>query len=229
MTVLIPRNTTIPTRKSEIFTTAADGQTTVEIHVLQGERPLAKDNRSLGKFYLTGIPPAPRGVPQIEVTFDIDTNGILHVTAKDLATAREQSIVIKDSTNLPRDEIDRMVREAEMFAEQDRKMRELAETRNEADALIYSAEKTLREHGERISASDKSAVESAINDLREKMKGDDIAAIRSGIDHLKEMMFKVSEQLYRATAQAASGGSEEVRREATTGGEVIDADYKPAD
>ncbi len=228
MTVLIPRNTTIPTRKSEIFTTAADGQTTVEIHVLQGERPLAKDNRSLGKFYLTGIPPAPRGVPQIEVAFDIDTNGILHVTAKDLATGREQSIVIKDSTNLPRDEIDRMVREAEMFAEQDRKMRELAETRNEADALIYSAEKTLREHGDRISASDKSAVESAINDLREKMKGDDIAAIRSGIERLKEAMFRISEQLYRATAQAASGG-EETRREATTGGEVIDADYKPAD
>ncbi len=229
MTVLIPRNTTIPTRKSEIFTTAADGQTTVEIHVLQGERPLAKDNRSLGKFYLTGIPPAPRGVPQIEVTFDIDTNGILHVTAKDLATGREQSIVIKDSTNLPRDEIDRMIREAEMFAEQDRKMRELAETRNEADALIYSAEKTLREHGDRISASDKSAVESAINDLREKMKGDDIAAIRSGIERLKEAMFRISEQLYRATAQAASGGGEEARREATTGGEVIDADYKPAD
>jgi len=228
MTVLIPRNTTIPTRKSEIFTTAADGQTTVEIHVLQGERPLAKDNRSLGKFYLTGIPPAPRGVPQIEVTFDIDANGILHVTAKDLATGREQSIVIKDSTNLPREEIDRMIREAEMFAEQDRRMRELAETRNEADALIYSAEKTLREHGDRISASDKSAVESAINDLREKMKGDDIAAIRSGIERLKEAMFRISEQLYRATAQAAGGGGE-TRREATTGGEVIDADYKPAD
>lgn len=229
MTVLIPRNTTIPTRKSEIFTTAADGQTTVEIHVLQGERPLAKDNRSLGKFYLTGIPPAPRGVPQIEVTFDIDTNGILHVTAKDLATGREQSIVIKDSTNLPRDEIDRMIREAEQFAEQDRRMRELAETRNEADALIYSAEKTLREHEDRISASDKSAVESAINDLREKMKGDDIAAIRSGIERLKEAMFRISEQLYLATAQAASGGGGETRREATTGGEVIEADYKPAD
>lgn len=151
----------------------------------------------MGKFYLTGIPPAPRGVPQIEVTFDIDTNGILHVTAKDLATGREQSIVIKDSTNLPREEIDRMIREAEMFAEQDRKMRELAETRNEADALIYSAEKTLREHGDRISASDKSAVESAINDLREKMKGDDIAAIRAGIERLKEAMFKISEQLSR--------------------------------
>lgn len=228
MTVLIPRNTTIPTRKSEIFTTAADGQTTVEVHVLQGERPLAKDNRSLGKFYLTGIPPAPRGVPQIEVTFDIDTNGILHVTAKDLATGREQSIVIKDSTNLQREEIDRMIREAEQFAEQDRRLRELAETRNEADALIYSAEKTLKEHGDRISASDKSEIESAINDLREKMKGDDIAAIRSGIERLKEAMFKVSEQLYRATAQSAGGG-EEARREATTGGEVIDADYKPAD
>lgn len=228
MTVLIPRNTTIPTRKSEIFTTAADGQTTVEVHVLQGERPLAKDNRSLGKFYLTGIPPAPRGVPQIEVTFDIDTNGILHVTAKDLATGREQSIVIKDSTNLPREEIDRMIREAEQFAEQDRRLRELAETRNEADALIYSAEKTLKEHGDRISASNKSEIESAINDLREKMKGDDIAAIRSGIERLKEAMFKVSEQLYRATAQS-TGGGEEARREATTGGEVIDADYKPAD
>ncbi len=228
MTTLIPRNTTIPTRKSEIFTTAADGQTTVEIHVLQGERPLAKDNRSLGKFYLTGIPPAPRGVPQIEVTFDIDTNGILHVTAKDLATGREQSIVIKDSTNLPRDEIERMIREAEMFVEQDRRMRELAETRNEADALIYSAEKTLKEHGERLSASDKSAVETAINDLRDRMKGDDIAAIRNGIERLKEAMFRVSEQLYRATAQTAAGGSE-AQREATTGGEVIDADYKPAD
>lgn len=227
MTVLIPRNTTIPTRKSEIFTTAADGQTTVEIHVLQGERPLARDNRSLGKFYLTGIPPAPRGVPQIEVTFDIDTNGILNVTAKDLATGREQSIVIKDSTNLPREEIDRMIREAEQFAEQDRRMRELAETRNEADALIYSAEKTLREHGERISASNKSAIESAINDLKEKMKGDDIAAIRVGIDRLKEAMFKISEQLYQATARAAGGG--DVRREGTTGGEVIEADYKPAD
>lgn len=228
MTVLIPRNTTIPTRKSEIFTTAADGQTTVEVHVLQGERPLAKDNRSLGKFYLTGIPPAPRGVPQIEVTFDIDTNGILHVTAKDLATGREQSIVIKDSTNLPREEIDRMIKEAEQFAEQDRRLRELAETRNEADALIYSAEKTLKEHGDRISASNKSEIESAINDLREKMKGDDIAAIRSGIERLKEAMFKVSEQLYRETAQS-TGGGEEARREATTGGEVIDADYKPAD
>lgn len=228
MTVLIQRNTTIPTRKSEIFTTAADGQTTVEVHVLQGERPLAKDNRSLGKFYLTGIPPAPRGVPQIEVTFDIDTNGILHVTAKDLATGREQSIVIKDSTNLPREEIDRMIREAEQFAEQDRRLRELAETRNEADALIYSAEKTLKEHGDRIGASDKSEIESTINDLREKMKGDDIAAIRSGIERLKEAMFKVSEQLYRATAQS-TGGGEEARREATTGGEVIDADYKPAD
>lgn len=230
MTVLIPRNTTIPTRKSEIFTTAADGQTTVEIHVLQGERPLAKDNRSLGKFYLTGIPPAPRGVPQIEVTFDIDTNGILHVTAKDLATGREQSIVIKDSTNLPRGDIERMIREAEQFAEQDRRMRELAETRNEADALIYSAEKTLREHGDRLSASDKSAVEAAINDLREKMKGDDIAAIRSGIERLKEAMFRVSEQLYRAAASTGAGsGGSETRREATTGGEVIDADYKPAD
>lgn len=229
MTVLIPRNTTIPTRKSEIFTTAADGQTTVEIHVLQGERPLAKDNRSLGKFYLTGIPPAPRGVPQIEVTFDIDSNGILHVTAKDLATGREQSIVIKDSTNLPREEIDRMVREAEMFAEQDRKMRELAETRNEADALIYSAEKTLREHGDRIGASDKSAIEAAINDLREKMKGDDVAALRAGIERLKEAMFRVSERLYRATAQTAEGDGGTTRREATTGGEVIDADYKPAE
>jgi len=230
MTVLIPRNTTIPTRKSEIFTTAADGQTTVEIHVLQGERPLAKDNRSLGKFYLTGIPPAPRGVPQIEVTFDIDTNGILHVTAKDLATGREQSIVIKDSTNLPRGDIERMIREAEQFAEQDRRMRELAETRNEADALIYSAEKTLREHGDRLSASDKSAVEAAINDLHEKMKGDDIAAIRSGIERLKEAMFRVSEQLYRAAASTGAGsGGSETRREATTGGEVIDADYKPAD
>lgn len=229
MTVMIPRNTTIPTRRSEIYTTAADGQTTVEIHVLQGERPLARDNRSLGKFYLTGIPPAPRGIPQIEVTFDIDTNGILHVTAKDKATNKEQSIVIKDTTNLQRDEIDRMIREAEQFAEQDKQMRELAETRNEADALIYSAEKTLREHGERLSASDKSGIEAAINDLREQMKGDDIDKIRSGIERLKREMFRISEQIYRATAQAATGGDGETSRQATREGEVIDADYKPAD
>ncbi len=233
MTVLLPRNTTIPTRKSEIFTTAADGQTTVEIHILQGERPLAKDNRSLGKFYLTGIPPAPRGVPQIEVTFDVDTNGILNVTAKDLATRREQSIVIKDSTNLPREDIDRMIREAEQFAEQDRRARQLAEARNEADALVYQAEKTLKEQKDALSDSDRQDLERAISDLKDRMSGDDIDRIRSGIEALKQQMFVLSEKLYRAAGArtGAEGGptDEQTRKEGTTGGEVIDAEFRSGD
>jgi molecular chaperone DnaK len=231
MTVLIPRNTTIPTRKSEIFTTAADYQDTVEIKVYQGERPMAADNKLLGRFHLTGIPPAPRGVPRIEVTFDIDANGILHVSAKDLATGREQSITITESSSLSREEIDRMIKEAEQFAEQDRKRRELAETRNEADNLIYQTERLLREHGDKISQSDRAAVEAAINDLRSVMSSDDVGRIRNAMERLKDAMARLSESLYRAATAAAGGEGR-----ATSGGDgrgksdgdVIDADFKPS-
>ncbi|MFA4016828.1 MAG: hypothetical protein RUDDFDWM_001939 [Candidatus Fervidibacterota bacterium] len=231
MTVLIPRNTTIPTRKSEIFTTAADYQDTVEIKVYQGERPMAADNKLLGRFHLTGIPPAPRGVPRIEVTFDIDANGILHVSAKDLATGREQSITITESSSLSRDEIDRMIKEAEQFAEQDRKRRELAETRNEADNLIYQTERLLREHGDKISQSDKAAVEAAINDLRSVMSSDDVGRIRNAMDRLKDAMARLSESLYRAAAAAAGGEGKTASGgdgKGRTDGDVIDADFKPS-
>lgn len=228
MTVLIPRNTTIPTRKNEIFTTAADYQDTVEIKIYQGERPMAADNKLLGRFHLTGIPPAPRGVPRIEVTFDIDANGILHVSAKDLATGREQSITITESSSLTREEIDSMIREAEQFAEQDRRRRELAEARNEADNFIYQAEKLLREHGDKISQMDRTAVEAAVNDLRSVMGSDDINRIRGAIDRLKEAMARLSEQLYRAATgserRAAAGGD----GGGEAGGDVIDADFKPS-
>src|SRR5207253_2688842 len=162
MTTLIPRNTTIPTRKSEIFSTASDNQTSVEVHVLQGERSMARDNRTLGKFHLVGLPPAPRGVPQIEVTFDIDANGIVNVSAKDLGTGKEQKITITASSGLAKDEVDRMMKEAESHAEEDRKRREEIETRNKADQAVYGAERMLKDMGEKISASDKSAIESAM-------------------------------------------------------------------
>lgn len=228
MTVLIPRNTTIPTRKSEIFTTAADYQDTVEIKVYQGERPMAADNKLLGRFHLTGIPPAPRGVPRIEVTFDIDANGILHVSAKDLATGREQSITITESSSLTREEVDRMIREAEQFAEQDRRRRELAEARNEADNLIYQTEKLLREHGDKVSQADRAAVEAAINDLRSVMSSDDVGRIRNAMDRLKDAMARLSEALYRAAGgerKAAAGGGD---GRSEVGGDVIDADFKPS-
>lgn len=240
MTVLIPRNTTIPTRKSEIFTTAADYQDTVEIKVYQGERPMAADNKLLGRFHLTGIPPAPRGVPRIEVMFDIDANGILHVSAKDQATGREQSITITESSSLSRDEIDRMIHEAEQYAEQDRKRRELAEARNEADNLIYQTERVLREHGEKISQSDRAAVEAAINDLRSVMSGEDVQRIRNGMERLKEAMARLSETLYRTAAAAggetgapgstggAGGAPETGGQPPEQGGDVIDADFKPS-
>ncbi|MCS7253462.1 MAG: molecular chaperone DnaK [Armatimonadota bacterium] len=227
MTVLIARNTTIPTRKSEIFTTAADYQDTVEIKVYQGERPMAADNKLLGRFHLTGIPPAPRGVPRIEVTFDIDANGILHVSAKDLATGREQSITITESSSLTREEVDRMIREAEQYAEQDRRRRELAEARNEADNLIYQTERLLREHGDKVSQSDRAAVEAAINDLRSVMSSDDVGRIRSAMERLKDAMARLSEALYRAAAggerRAAAGDGR-----GDVGGDVIDADFKPS-
>jgi molecular chaperone DnaK len=227
MTTLIPRNTTIPTRKSETFTTAADGQTQVEIHVLQGERPMARDNRTLGRFILDGIPPAPRGVPQIEVTFDIDANGILNVTAKDKATGREQSIKITGTSTLAKDEVERMVKEAERFAEEDRKKREAAEARNRGDSVLYQVEKLLREHGDKVSADERARVEQALGELREALKGDDIARITRAADAVQQASYKLSEAMYKATAGAPAGGPTGGPAGKPGGDDVIDAEYKP--
>ncbi|MCL2214316.1 MAG: molecular chaperone DnaK [Treponema sp.] len=203
MTKLITRNTTIPTRKSQIFSTAADGQTAVSIHVLQGEREMSVQNRTLGRFDLVGIPPAPRGVPQIEVTFDIDANGIVHVSAKDLGTGKEQKIRIESSSGLSDSDIDRMVKEAELHAEEDKRERERAEVRNEADSMIYSTEKNIKDIGDKISAEDKSKTEEAIADLRRALEGSDNQVIKDKTEALKQISYKIAEELYKQ--QAASG------------------------
>ncbi len=231
MTTLIPRNTTIPTRKSEIFTTAADNQTSVEVHVLQGERPMARDNRTLGKFHLVGIPPAPRGVPQVEVTFDIDANGILNVSAKDTATGKQQAITITASSGLTRDDIDKMVREAESHADEDKKRRQEIEVRNQADSLVYTTERTLGEHGDKIPAADKSAVEEAMKEVREALSGDDIERIRRASDNLTRASHKIAEVLYRE-AQAkqqpgtGAGPGPSDGKTKTAEGEVVDAEFE---
>ncbi len=196
-TKLIDRNTTIPTRKSQIFTTAADGQTSVEIHVLQGEREMAADNKTLGRFQLTGIPPAPRGVPQIEVTFDIDANGIVNVSAKDLGTGKEQKVTITATSNLSKDEIERAVKEAERFAAEDKRRKEQAEVRNEADSFVYQAEKTLKDVGDKLSSSEKSKIESEISRVKEALKGSDMNAIRNATESLKKAFYDVSSKIYQ--------------------------------
>jgi len=205
MTTLIPRNTTIPTRKSEIFSTASDNQTSVEVHVLQGERSLARDNRTLGKFHLVGLPPAPRGVPQIEVTFDIDANGIVNVSAKDLGTGKEQKITITASSGLSKDEVDRMMKEAESHADEDKKRRDEIELRNRADQAVYGAERMLKDTGDKISASDKSAIESAMEGVKQANAGTDTAAIQRALDQLTQAQHKAAESLYKQ--QAAGGGA----------------------
>ncbi|MDP8960177.1 MAG: molecular chaperone DnaK [Actinomycetota bacterium] len=201
---LIERNTTIPTRRSEVFTTAEDNQPSVEIHVLQGEREMASDNKTLGKFLLTDIPPAPRGMPQIEVTFDIDANGIVHVSAKDLGTGKEQSMTITGGSALPRDNIDQMIRDAERHAEEDRRRREAAETRNQGDQVLYQTERLLREHGERVPADVKARVESAAGDLREALKGDDVNAIRTKTEALMAASQELGQAVYAAGQQAGA-------------------------
>lgn len=228
-TKLIERNTTIPTRKSEIFTTAVDGQTDVEIHVLQGEREMAKDNKTLGRFHLVGIPPAPRGVPQIEVTFDIDANGIVNVSAKDKATGKEQSITITGSTRLSKEETERMVAEAQRYAEEDRKAREAAEVRNRADSLVYQTEKLLRDLGEKVPSDEKARIESAISEVRSAINANDVDRIRRATDELQQASYKLSEIMYQ---QAAGAEASATATGATAGGEstgedgVIDAEFK---
>jgi molecular chaperone DnaK len=231
MTTLIPRNTTIPTRKSEVFSTAADSQTSVEVHVLQGERPLARDNRTLGRFHLIGLPPAPRGIPQIEVTFDIDANGIVNVQAKDLGTGKEQKITITASSGLAKEDVDRMMREAESHADEDKKRREEIETRNRADQLLYAGERMLKDSGDKLGAGERSSVESAMEELKKAMAGTDVAAITSAMDALTKAQHAVAESLYK-NAQASGGGQTPPSSDSGTGpqstgekeGEVIDAE-----
>ena len=222
MTALIPRNTTIPTRKSEIFSTASDSQTNVEVHVLQGERQMARDNRTLGRFHLVGLPPAPRGVPKVEVTFDIDANGIVNVAAKDVGTGKEQKITISGSSGLSKDDVARMVKDAEAHAADDKTRRDVVDARNQADALSYSVEKTVREHRDRLPAGDVSRVESAIAGVREAAKGDDLDNIRRATDALQEASHRMAEQLYTQQASGpgaqASGQHDDVKE-----GEVVDA------
>src|SRR5262245_53256797 len=207
MTTLISRNTTIPTRKSEIFSTATDNQTSVEVHVLQGERQFARDNRTLGRFHLVGLPPAPRGVPQIEVAFDIDANGIVNVAAKDVATGKEQKITISGSSGLSKDDVARMVKDAEAHAADDQGRRELIDARNQADSLAYSVEKTVNENRDRLAATDVSRIESALGVLREATKGDDLGAIREATDSLQKASHAIAEQLYQQSqADTANAG-----------------------
>ncbi|MDI3327028.1 MAG: molecular chaperone DnaK [Alicyclobacillaceae bacterium] len=232
-TKLIERNTTIPTSKSQIFTTAADNQTSVEIHVLQGEREMAKDNKTLGRFTLTDIPPAPRGVPQIEVTFDIDANGIVNVSAKDLGTGKSQKITITSSSGLSKEEVDRMVREAQMYAEEDRKRRQEVEIRNQADSLIYTTEKTLKDLGDKVDKADVEKAEAAKQKLKDALAGSDVEAIKKATEELQQVVQQLSVKLYQQAAQGTAGQSSGVGGGGAASGQgkdnVVDADYTVVD
>ena len=242
-TKLIDRNTTIPTKKSQVFSTAADGQTSVEIHVLQGEREMAQYNKSLGKFQLTGIAPAPRGVPQIEVSFDIDANGIVHVTAKDLGTGNEQNITITASTNLSEDESNRAVKEAEQFANEDKKRKDEVETRNHADTLVYETEKTMKELGDKIAESDKSRINAEVENVKSALNGSDSEAIKAATEKLTEVSYEVFGKIYQQQAQqnggaagfdpnaGAAGSGNNGGSNSSNGNDdgVVDADYEVVD
>jgi molecular chaperone DnaK len=235
-TPMIPRNTTIPTRKTETFSTAADSQTSVEVHVLQGERPMAAQNRTLGKFHLTGLPPAPRGVPQIEVTFDIDANGILNVTAKDMATSKDQKITITSSSGLSKDEVERMAKEADAHAAEDKTQREAIDAKNQLDSMVYGVEKMLREQGDKISGSERGDVENAIADAKKALESNDKATMEKARETLTQASHKLAEQMYKATqapqgapaagpeAGPAAGGPSNGNAKKDEG--VIDAEYE---
>jgi molecular chaperone DnaK len=232
MTTLIPRNTTIPTKKSEVFTTAADNQEQVEVHVLQGERPMARDNRTLGKFHLVGIPPAPRGMPQVEVTFDIDANSILNVSARDKATGKEQNITITASSTLTKGDIDRMVKEAEANAADDTRRKQEIEARNQADSLVYSTERTLAEHGSKLSEADRKAVDEALAEAKEALKGEDVERITRAQENLTRASHTLAEVMYREASQQGRGPTAD-GAQGPTGqaagpkeGEVVDAEFE---
>jgi molecular chaperone DnaK len=240
-TQMIPRNTTIPTKKSEMFSTAADNQTSVEVHVMQGERPMARDNRTLGKFHLTGLPPAPRGIPQIEVTFDIDANGILNVLAKDMATGKDQKITITSSSGLSKEEVERMAKDADAHAAEDKARREEVEARNQLDGMVYSIEKMLREHGDKISGRERSDVENALADAKKALEGTDAAAMTKARENLTSASHKLAEAMYKASSAqtpppaggptpgangAASGGAEKKKDEGVIDAEYVDVEEK---
>ena len=242
-TRLIERNTTIPTRKSQIFSTAADNQPAVSVHVLQGEREMAAYNRTLGRFDLVGIPAAPRGVPQIEVTFDIDANGIVHVSAKDLGTGKEQKIRIEASSGLSEEEIDRMVKDAQSHETEDKKRREEVETKNQADTLVYTTEKTLKEHGDKVSADERGKVEKAVEELKKVMESGSVEEIRKGMEAVTSASHKIAEEIYKQAAAAqqaaqaeaatgagaAAGGASEGEKAESKDENVVDADYEVVD
>jgi len=237
---MIPRNTTIPTRKSEIFSTASDNQTSVEVHVLQGERPMASDNKTLGKFHLVGIPPAPRGVPQVEVTFDIDANGIVNVSAKDVGTGREQKITITASSGLSKDEIDKMMQDAEAHSADDEKKKSEIEARNRLDGLVYNVEKSFDENKDKLGDAERAEIESAISDSKEALKGTDADAMNNAFERLQTASHKLAEVLYSQQSAGAGGDAGEQASSATAGGsdepsssssddDVIDAEYVDAE
>src|SRR5512143_583290 len=226
MTTLIPRNTTIPYKKTEVFSTAEDSQTAVDIHVLQGERPMATDNMTLGRFRLEGIPTAPRGMPQIEVTFDIDANGILHVTAKDKATSKEQQITITASTNLSKQDVERMVQDAQRNNAEDNRRREVIQARNEADTAIYQSEKSLRDLGDKVAAADRQKVEAKINELKSAMKSENVSQIRSLINDLQQATMAIGQNMYQSGASGGSSGPQSDQRGPTDDDGVVEGEYR---
>ncbi|MCK4536708.1 MAG: molecular chaperone DnaK [Desulfuromonadales bacterium] len=229
MTKLIEKNTTIPCKKSQVFSTAADNQPAVSVHVLQGEREMAGDNKTIGRFELVGIPPAPRGVPQVEVTFDIDANGILHVSAKDLGTGTEQSIRITASSGLSEGEIDKMVKDAESHAADDKKKRELIEARNQADGLVYTTEKAVKEHGDKVDEETKKTIESALEDLKKAIEGDDVEVINSKTEALAQASHKLAEVMYQKAQASDEGAGDAEAADSTQGDDVVDAEFEEVD